>query len=861
MKMSIAKSDLILVSVLLLFLFSPVAFAQDDVWSQYEVPSNGHYQLVEVTHNSVPVASEGTNTYTFTSSKGLVSGTGAINSPSWTGSASSSVKWSDLPSTGKENETFTINADVDSTATNWLGSAISGISVDGHSADCTTFNPNGYVPMTVPQASLEAHASSNEEKKSQALSYTFPQFYWPWSCNMSLSNVPRGQLQPQETMLQDSQQRGKYFIYITVAATTVGGIDTYTYKYEWVPGSAQAGGTLNGRITDGFGDPMPYMNVTLKFLGNIYSTSTDEAGNYEIKDVSGLTPNQVNPPTGVLTFYLEYWRDGKNYFTVWDNTFANDGAREIVLQKKFLIRYESDKTQSLDFMMAGVAPRINSLKGGDPGSEKIPWLKEGEEIASGTELFNLKHFAPTYYYISNAADFMLTILNANIDYKLPVDTYIGGNHGTMYTLDTSSIFINGSDAAYGSANRPRNREYHEFSHHLMFSQWNGENIRTGNDTNHGGFINANTGDSYTEGFAEFMASVIADYTSNPNDPNPSNVYANIANFDGHYYPWDMKGKYEELAIASSLWQIYEPTAKGGTVGIPITQLYPVLVEKHANFLEYMNALKAKFPDKAAAIDKVLLANGIFQDTYKGNGVRDRFEPYLDVNKNKKYDVGEPFVDYGIDNNRKHVTYDKSDEIGRITNYQRPTRGQAVEIPNAFLKVADERVSEYTVTVHFNTAGMKDYSYTTEMREGKIYLEPPQSDADATITVAPLSKAYTAANTYTVSSADYVQKIYSADDSQGYFDTFDFGLTATGQSEETYTTFNNVKPTWNTDAGPVEQEPTVTKLSTTLPLDQYGNAEGIGLGSISPKSLPCCGGFFFIMLSLLTFCVARGKRSP
>ena len=821
----------------LLFVFcANFAHAEEGLWDEYKFDAKGMFKLVSVTHNASPYGQG----CTFNSAQGAVSGTCTYENERESGTGTSSVTWNDPPTTGKEGQNFTITSEMASqTEGTYFGYTDSKLSLDSWAGDCTTFQDIG-TDFSIGRVSAQHYEQGSATK---TLNYKFPTFYKPWICNyMTLAENNQGQ--GGETMRKEAMRKGVYFFNMTVYASTVGGTDIYTYLYEWVPGGSVSA-DLKGRITDGHDDTMPYINVTLEYLGKKYSTLADEAGNYVISGVEGFSPDKANPPSGVITVYAEYWRDGKNYFSLYDMLNNNN---MLVLQKKFLLKDDSDTTQNLDFNVPAATGKY-TLKSGEPGSEKVAWLKEGEEVASSSSLKNLWHYAPAYYYTANAVDFDLTILKANIDYKLPVDVFLASSDGTFYSRPTSTIHIDKGDIVYSSSDRPRNREYHEFSHHLLFSQWNGEGLRGATDTNHGGFINSGTGDSYTEGFAEFISLVIADYTNNPNDPAPSDIYAGFGSLENNYKPWESRGSSEELAVAGVLWDLYDKNNDDGDkVTIPIQQLWPVLMVKRANFLEYANALKAAFPEQAVGIDKILVAHGFFADGYVGNKVRDAFEPYIDANGDGAYTPGEVFVDYGIDAKRAAITYANKGEIGRATNYERPNRGKAVEIPNAFIKVNDARVSSYGVSVHFVRGGT-DYNYVTDLRDGKIYVQPLPEGVDATITIRPASGAYSAANEYTITSSEYLKKYYAAPESAGSFDTFDFGLTSTG-ALDTAQPFSDGSPKWGTDSGTDVKDASVGVKPSSLPLG----------GGISLPSLPCLPGLILLSLvSIVSLASARKQN--
>jgi hypothetical protein len=519
----------------------------------------------------------------------------------------------------------------------------------------------------------------------------------------------------------------------------------------------ETGNSITGRITDGHNNPMPYMTVSIEYEGKGYDGRTDEAGNYDIK-IPTLELDQNNPKMGILRLYLSYFRDNKNYFNILDSVSGN---RLVMVEKNFSLQTEMDKTQDYDYGETSHA-----------------------DTASSSRLTNLRHVGPVYFHTSEIVDFALTQLKANIDYKLPVDVFVAGTDGTYYNRDQSFIHINVSDAAYSSSNRPDNREYHEFCHHILFSQWNGQGLRGPNDTNHDGYINQNTGDSYTEGFAEFCAMACSKYRG---EPKPE-IYAGFGSFEQNYKAWSMRGYYEEIAIAGILWDLYdENNDRSDTISLPLDKMWDVMKVRRADMYEYYKAFKAAFPDNGNAIDNVFIEHGFFADKHVGNHQRDPEEPFKDLNGNGAYDAGEPFVDYGNISGlgKPWMMYEEGYVIGKATNYERENRTSIVRLPNSYIKVSDTGVTRYKISAHYNDpADGADYEYFSEVTDGKIYVASAPEDLDVTLTIEPDSKDYKAGTPYTFTNKEYLEKYYSTPEEKGFFDTHTFDLKPTGAKQDT-----------------------------------------------------------------------------
>jgi hypothetical protein len=510
---------------------------------------------------------------------------------------------------------------------------------------------------------------------------------------------------------------------------------------------------ISGRITDGHSNPMPYLGVTIAYDGKHYEGRTDEGGNYAI-GIPQLKLDPVDPAVGTLGLSLSYVRDGKNYFNLLDHI---KGDRLVSVEKNFSLETEMDKTQDFDFGVTSFT---------DTGSTSI--------------LNNLKHIGPMYYHLSEVTDFALSELKANIDYKLPVDVYFASAAGTAYSRDTSSINIKNTDSAYGSSDRPDNREYHEFCHHIMFSQWNGSGLRGPGDSNHDGYINTGTGDSYTEGFAEFCAMACSKYRG---EPKPD-IYAGFGSLELNYKSWGHRGYDEELAIAGILWDLYDDkNDKGDTISIPVGEMWDILKVRRPNFYEYYKAFKAAYPDKSDAIDKIFLEHGFFADKDKGNGAWDAFEPFRDANGDGAYDVGEQYVDYGPLNDTD-MTYDAGETIGKATNYERENRSSIVKLRDSYVKASDPAVTKYLVKVRFPDAAQgADYEYSVDATDGLVYIAPIPEDLGAEITVEPDTVAYTSDKPYKTTNREYVSKYYAAKVGSGFVDTHDFEIKPTGLKDD------------------------------------------------------------------------------
>jgi hypothetical protein len=539
-------------------------------------------------------------------------------------------------------------------------------------------------------------------------------------------------------------------------------------KLASVPRAAQDETVIYGTVSNVDDAPLPYLAVTIEVDGQPYTTITDEDGTFSLP-----IPKKYDKITDAY-FYatLKYNREGKNYFTV-------------QYMKGF--QYIEGVTTISDFMddLTRGKITIDDVR----AWKKIPitsntvelnfkFSGQDTEIKSSQSTTQLENSGVIYSNMHEAVEFALTELNTNIDYKLPVEVIIGnwGGH-TFYAQDYSVIGIDETAEDRKDSSVPMNREYHEFSHHIMYSQYRGwpKGSFDINSKNHGGFLNPNTADSWIEGLSEFLPMVMQD----------SPIYANLGSFENNYRVWDANGQAEELAVAGLLWDMYDTNNdEGDLLTIPFAEIWSVIKEKRANVYEYYNAFKTAFPDKSNEIDQLFIAHGFFADTTMGNGVKDSFEPFRDSNNNKIRDSYEYFVDYGCydsipECDIKKIKYEQGDVIGKASNYNRQLRGSAVLFRDAFISVAEKEVWLYKIKVHYNDPSQgTDYEYTSHVQAGLLYVQPLPANVNATILIVPDSKDYTAENIYMINSIEMNQKILDAQGT-GSFDSHTFNLIPTG----------------------------------------------------------------------------------
>jgi hypothetical protein len=311
--------------------------------------------------------------------------------------------------------------------------------------------------------------------------------------------------------------------------------------------SIEAMGEVHGQIT-GFTRPIKHIKVSLSDGEITNETTTDVEGNYNFtRPISkGMQYN--------LTVTFSYTINTTTYFSL---HYQENNADVVTFKRTFTTDSASDLTQDIT-----LDQEMPQYYGGD-------WAKT---------------FASMYVHFTEALEFYKVALEVDVNYQLPLDIYTFASEktGTRYWYNIpgkSYITIDAEKSIHESVYRPRNREYHEFSHymmHTMYQQWPApapDLPVTIEERNHDGYLNPSTSDSYVEGFAEYMAAVMLqiyeeDVGTIPMTP-PDTTTMTAIGAENYMYntQWSGmevnavsfgdSGRAEEKAIAGILWDLYD----------------------------------------------------------------------------------------------------------------------------------------------------------------------------------------------------------------------------------------------------------------------------------------------------------------
>ncbi|MFH1400337.1 MAG: hypothetical protein ABIH41_02360, partial [Nanoarchaeota archaeon] len=501
--------------------------------------------------------------------------------------------------------------------------------------------------------------------------------------------------------------------------------------------------SLHGTITDPDGDPLKRVWVGWQCPGKpVHESWTDDKGYYEFAYEGELgAPDLCESPTLFVTLRYNASDNGKIYTQIFYE------HNEVWIGKKLHPKNETDLKQ--DFQLKA------GLTGADYTGSPAPR--------------DIHHFSIMYKHMVEAIEFWRG-QGINIDYKLPILVQSGyGGNATYYSPTDGDIYISRRDSGVNSSNRPKNREYHELNHHVMWSMYGSwprvSTTFTAPNTNHGGYINPTTTDSFMEGFAEFFSLVIAD-TYNQSRPD---VYASWGTLEKTHKAWNNQGLDEELAVAAVLWDLYD-AKNDDKIDLDLAQTLALLKVRSEDFTDVYKKATTAYPASKSDLDRIFITQGFFVDRDPGNGTWDPQEPYRDANRNKRYDTGEYFIDYaqhpGL--GKPWMVYDAGDAIGSASNYQRLARTNTVMTAGHFIKTS---TTHDLFDVHVTYDDRDSYDTIADNRDGLIFVYVPTGEVKATVTVKPHGVS---GKTLTIDGQAF-EKEQPAAAARGYYVEFDFGI--------------------------------------------------------------------------------------
>jgi hypothetical protein len=216
----------------------------------------------------------------------------------------------------------------------------------------------------------------------------------------------------------------------------------------------------------------------------------------------------------------------------------------------------------------------------------------------------------------------------DLPWKLTVHAYFP-DHGAWYDLGSKTIVLTTemvNDSATDKYPPPwdfkKNRESHEFGHALMHYALGGSWVALPNVANHAGYINSDTGDSLSEGFAEFWTMYVDTLTD-------IDIGARSDEYDGWgcFATGDRRMAWspmvitaptaqppieseEEFAVAGLLYRLWVLLGQDTAAFNQIVEALPV----NGTLTDFFEGLSAVAGANAGEVRQYFTQQGFFQDT-------------------------------------------------------------------------------------------------------------------------------------------------------------------------------------------------------------------------------------------------------
>lgn len=348
---------------------------------------------------------------------------------------------------------------------------------------------------------------------------------------------------------------------------------------------------ITGYVQDGYGHKLGGVEVTLLAVSPAGPTTqavtiTDDGGQYSF----GAPPDTIQPGDYQIEMALEC------------HEVVGDTAT-------FSINYDTGPSvrAQTDTFQVPVATASHDISFADPSL--IP--------AAGIPADRLDDLALMYYHTKQVVDFEWSELGVTPDLLLPIEVH-------AYRQGIAVAFYQGGDVTIGEGrsasnqpNRPMCREWHEMFHELMDDTVGIPPLHIG-DTNHKGYANHCTGDSWVEGWAEFWPCALKRNIGSL-DWRIFDWLGGNTNFDFNWTVWDR----EEFAVAGLLVDLVDPVEPadydfisltngqlwaiiGSTSLVDMSGVYSALVASNVGQLD-IDA------DGISDLDELFIAHGFFAD--------------------------------------------------------------------------------------------------------------------------------------------------------------------------------------------------------------------------------------------------------
>lgn len=497
--------------------------------------------------------------------------------------------------------------------------------------------------------------------------------------------------------------------------------------------------TITGKIIDWLGDPLPYLTIIIDSGEERDSLITDKNGNFSTK-----LKGDVNEKWKIRIEFLAMAKDGSWIFSFIDRRSSSSNPIWIELP------FDPQKMPlNIEFDFSKENLKKLGLTTYDLNSNLPELIKAKSSFAMSANLgLNYTAFTDAYTFAQEKLKVSQETLLSNGQLKVLLfepedkDEEYGTYFLSINNLPTINIDPQHFNLFKSQAFLDKYVFYHEFGHFLMYSVY-GETPYDEKSTQHAGYVNPTTTDSFSEGFANFYALLVKDYVK---EEEPF-IFGPFGSMEVNHQAWDENGTAEEFAVASVLWDLYDvkDPKENDNVQMSLDAIWKVLSQAQSNFADVYDKLPFTKEEKAKnGIDTIFINHGFYKDETEGDGEYDQGEPYKDKNNNGTYDNGDELIDLAGEDGIP--TYDENEQIGPATNYHRKKRKtiklrERMQVDVPIDALAD--VVYYLVKVQFG-APYEHQSYDLKASEdnGKVYVQLPPRNYKGTITVEAEDRAAT-----------------------------------------------------------------------------------------------------------------------
>ena len=462
------------------------------------------------------------------------------------------------------------------------------------------------------------------------------------------------------------------------------------------------------------------------------------------------------------------WKEGSGGFEVELDFVYGIGAEKAASVMK-QESWEVGSAASLDQVMAEAAiVYSNSYK----AMKYFEGIKGSVGVALEPIMIKVRDQTPNCNFAQYDAQ-------AKLDKKYPSFGDLGKGLDIVESTG-SSIRICDKRSSIAWDDIPVNREWHELSHYLNFEMYLNYDNRP--FENHAGYANESTNDSLAEGFAEFVAMLIAEHYGAAK-PYLYPTRGAVINLEEDYKVWGesvfaeeqpengtlkmitfpVASYHEEWALAGILWDLHDSGSevnprhvigqdgKGQNIWASTSKVYPdsrdsvslsgeqILQVINNNEPKTLYALYQAFKSSTSAeqLDMIFVNHGAFGDVVDRNLVQD-------------------------------LTGEEAGPTGHAT--ERLIRGSAAPaLPGSYLSSSASATIRVMLT-HDEPFNYYDYSYNVDIASGEpTYFEMPPSYYPSKALIEQVSAdGRTISNVTVIDSHDYWKYIQSNPASDGIF---------------------------------------------------------------------------------------------